>query len=129
MLNRRRILEMGATACVPLRSGNAEQLPNVSGEKETGILSKDTLNHFYRFFSDICHRYPSSQQDQTLAAAEAIWQLLHAWRPKPPDSREWETVSSGTLKQRDRLFGLFPTMDATGKLKHPLMLTADLPGE
>lgn len=127
MLNRRRILEMGATACVPLRSGNADEPPVVTGEKATGILSKDTLNHFYRFFSDICHRYPSSQQDQTLAAAEAIWQLLHAWRPKPPDSREWETVSSGTLKQRDRLFGFFPTMDATGKLKHPLMLTADLP--
>ena len=127
MLNRRRILKMGATACVPLGSGNAGQLPPVSEEKEAGILSKDTLNHFYRFFSDICHRYPTTQQDQTLLAAEAIWQLLHAWRPKPPEKTEWEKVSSGTLKQRDTLFGLFTTVDGAGNLKHPLMLTADIP--
>lgn len=127
MLNRRRILKMGATACVPLGSGNAGQLPPVSEEKEAGILSKDTLNHFYRFFSDICHRYPTTQQDQTLLAAEAIWQLLHAWRPKPPEKTEWEKVSFETLKQRDTLFGLFTTVDGAGNLKHPLMLTADIP--
>ncbi len=127
MLNRRRILKMGATACVPLGTGNAGQLPPVSEEKEPGILSKDTLNHFYRFFSDICHRYPTTQQDQTLLAAEAIWQLLHAWRPKPPEKTEWEKVSSGTLKQRDTLFGLFTTVDGAGNLKHPLMLTSDIP--
>jgi len=63
----------------------------------SGALPQADLEAIYRLFADYCRKTATVCQDETLAVAEEIHQLLHAWRPTVPPDEEFRRVSRAVL--------------------------------
>jgi hypothetical protein len=99
-------------------------------------LSQASLDHHYELFTTLCHRAALPSQDETLAAAEKIYQLLHSWRPSAPPEAEFVGTSKSTLDHALFLTRLLPIIDLrrdNGKWSlanpplEPISITTSLP--
>ena len=92
-----------------------ERLPTVW---PNGSLSQEEFERHYRLFSDLCHKAPTARQEETLAVAEEIYQLLHSWRPSAPPDDDFRRVSRVVLAHQRSLGRDFPVLrlSANGKL-------------
>ena len=99
-------------------------------------LSQASLEHHYKLFTSLCQRAALPSQDETLAGAEKIYQLLHAWRPTAPAEEEFVATSQSTLDHASALTRLVTTIDLHGSagkwtllnpIRSPLPLTSNLP--
>ncbi len=70
---------------------------NVEGEQS------ETLEHWYRLFSDLCYVAPTPLQQETLQEAESIYQLLYGPPVAAPQTGDVEHVFGAARRHYDRL--------------------------
>ncbi len=83
------LLTLAAAALAPARAGAhgefAYRLP--AAPVQTNV-SSPFLERSYRFLSELAQRCPTSRQSEMMAAAEAVYQVVWAWRPSPPTAAD-----------------------------------------
>lgn len=139
-MNRRKLLRW-TMASLPLAGLTQEEtlaMPpgRLPAQWPKDSLSQSSLQHHYTLFTSLCHRAALPFQDETLARAELIYQLLHAWRPSAPPETEFVTTSKSTVDHALFLTRLLPTIELrrdNGKwslsesVAKPIPVTTNLP--
>ena len=68
----------------------------------------ETLEHWYRLFSDLCYVAPTPLQQETLQEAESIYQLLYGPPVAAPQAGDVERVAGAARRHYDRLAQEYP---------------------
>lgn len=71
------------------------------------------LEHCYRVLSDLALRFPTRSQSEALQTAEAIYQVVWAWRSSPVSSDEMRSLQHRLTVFWSRLEREYPTVRAT----------------
>ncbi len=110
-MNRRKMLQwtMASLPLVGLTQDEIlamppDRLPKYGPERST---RQPACDH-YRLFTDLTRMAAWPGQEETLEKAEAIFQLLDAWRPSAPPEEEFLAVSRLTLDHARGLCQSFP---------------------
>jgi len=118
-MNRRKMLQW-TMASLPLVGLTQDEMLAMPPDRlpkvwPAGALDQVTLRDHYRLFTDLTRMAAWPGQEETLEKAEAIFQLLDAWRPAAPPEEEFLAVSRSTLEHARVLCQIFPTLDLIRK--------------
>ena len=111
-IGRAAALALGAAALVPGRvaHGHGAVAYRLARPPAQTNVRSPFLEHTYRVWSDLALRCPTPRQSETLAAAEAIYAVVWAWRPAPPSSEEVRAVEARTRAHWSDLERDLPTV-------------------
>jgi hypothetical protein len=87
-------------------------------EPQQTHIQSPRLEHLYRLFSDLCLRCPTESQRETLARAEDIYQVVWAWRPKPPEDEEVRQVTQKAESHYRQLRDTYPAIRVLWEAEH-----------
>jgi hypothetical protein len=92
-----RLAAVVACACLSVAvRGHGEMEYRMAQPPQHANARSSFLEHSYRALSDLALRFPTERQRDVLRAAEAIYQVLWAWRSAPPSADEVRRVERQT---------------------------------